>query len=280
MREEWTKERCIQKYNECKLSKNGVVPDYREFLKHSGIPKLQLIRLFGSSPYSRLQTAAGDDPNKLQLERTPLATIMEQYGSLVMDVDGLPTSADWEHRGLKPSVEGLRKKPHRLKWTELPMRFLEWVELNQVPDFEKAVRVIQTCDPWVASVREDDDPGFVRLIVDIRHWTPARRRNSEGEYKIELRKHLESLKYELNEEFGESKFDLLVQSAYAIEVKKDPDLGEYDRLFGQIARHLQHQLKVIVVILEATRGDRYDNFAVLVDKYFNVGETSVEIIKK
>jgi hypothetical protein len=280
MPEEWTKERCIHKYNECKLSKNGVVPDYREFLKHAGIPKRQLIRLFGSSAFSRLQTAAGDDPNKLQLERTPLATIMEQYGSLVMEVDHLPTSADWEHRGLKPSVEGLRKKPHRLKWTELPAKFVEWVELNEVSGFERAVLLIKASERWKASECEDDDPGFVRLIRDIRHWTPARRRNSEGEYKIELRKHLESLKYGLNEEFGESKFDLLAQSAYAIEIKKDPDLGEYDRLFGQIARHLQHHLRVIVIILEATRGDRYDNFAVLVDKYFNVGETSVEIIKK
>lgn len=85
MAEELTKEACVQKYNECKLSKNGDVPEYREFLKHSGIGKLQLIRLFGSSAFSRLQTAAGDDPNKLQLERTPLATIMQQYANLVLD---------------------------------------------------------------------------------------------------------------------------------------------------------------------------------------------------
>lgn len=280
MPEEWTKEACIQKYKECKLRKNGVVPEYREFLKHSGIPKRQLIRLFGSSTYSRLQTAAGDDPNKLQLERTPLATIMEQYGGLVMELDGLPTSAEWEHRGLKPSVEGLRKKPHSLKWTQLPGKFLEWIESNRVEGFEKAVRLIKASTRWESPDRQEEDSGFVRLIREIRDWTPARRRNSEGEYKIELRKHLESLKHELNEEFGESRVDLLVRGTYAIEVKKDPDLGEYDRLFGQTGRHLQHQLKVIIVILEATRGDRYDNFAALVDKYFNVGETAVEIIKK
>jgi len=70
----------------------------------------------------------------------------------------------------------------------------------------------------------------LRLVRDIRAWTPARRRNSEGEYKIELRKHLESLKHKLNEEFGESKCDLLVGREHSMEVKKDPDLGEYDRL--------------------------------------------------
>jgi hypothetical protein len=280
MPEEWTKDKCIQTYNECKIKRSGSVPAYREFLRHSGINGRQLIRLFGSSAYSRLQTAAGDDPNKLQLERTPLARIMEQYGSLVIELNALPTGADWEHRGFRPAVEGLRKKPHQLKWTELPSRFVEWVESNHIAGFERALQVIRTSDRWRISVREDLDPGFVTLVRDIRHWTPARRRNSEGEYKIELRKHLESLKYELNEEFGESKFDLLVRSAYAIEVKKDPDLSEYDRLFGQIARHLQHQQRVICLIVEATRGDRYDNFAALVDKYFNLGGTSVEIIKK
>lgn len=181
---------------------------------------------------------------------------------------------------MKPSVEGLRKKPHSLKWSELPEKFLEWVDSNQVSGFDKAVRVIKTSGRFNTFQRKNDEPRFARLLKVIREWTPARRRNSEGEYKIELRKHLESLRYELNEEYGESKNDLLVQSTYTIEVKKDPDLGEYDRLFGQIARHLQHQLKVIVVIHEGTRGDKYDNFAALVDKYFNVGEMSVEIIKK
>ena len=91
---------------------------------------------------------------------------------------------------------------------------------------------------------------------------------------------MESLKHELNEEFGESKYDLLVGQQYAIEIKKDPDLAEYDRLFGQLARHLQHQCKVIVLVLEATRNDKYDNFTALVDKYLNVDRNAVEVIKK
>src|SRR5437773_620225 len=81
--------------------------------------------------------------------------------------------------------------------------------------------------------------------------------------RSKLRKHLESLNHELNVEYGESKFDLLVRRQYAIELKKDPDLTEYYRLFGQLARHLQHQRKVIVMILEATRKDKYDNFTTL-----------------
>src|SRR5207245_502265 len=155
--------------------------------------------------------------------------IMQQYGSLVMELSVVPPSSEWEHRGLRPSVDGLRKSPHHLKWSEFPQHFLEWVESNQVSGFERAVSIIRQSVRSETLKRENDDRRFIRLIRNVRDWTPARRRNSEGEYKIELRKHLESLDYDLNEEFGESKFDLLVRSVYAIEVKKDPDLGEYDR---------------------------------------------------
>jgi hypothetical protein len=279
MAQEWTVETCVQKYNECKQSKNGVSPLYVEFLKHADIPKRQLARLFGSSAYSKLQNMAGDDPNKLPFERTPLATIMQQYGSLVTELGEVPAYSEWEYRALKPSENGLRKKPHNLKWSEMPETFVEWIAANNVSGFGNAIDIITASGRPRPLKSENGDAIFLRLIKDVRAWTPARRRNSEGEYKIELRKHLESLKYELNEEFGESKCDLLVRREYSIEVKKDPDLAEYDRLFGQIARHLQHHCKVIAVILEATRKDKYDNFSGLVDKYLNAGG-SVELIKK
>jgi len=44
---------------------------------------------------------------------------------------------------------------------------------------------------------------------------------------VELRSHLKSLGYVVNEEFGESNFDLLINRNYAIEIKKDPKLGEF-----------------------------------------------------
>src|SRR5437879_6378362 len=100
-----TIEMCIQKYKECKLTMNGGIPEYGDFMKYAAVDKMQLVRLFGSSAYSKLQIAAGDVPNKLQLERTPLATIMQQYGGLVTEHGGVPAYSDWEHRELKPSVE-------------------------------------------------------------------------------------------------------------------------------------------------------------------------------
>jgi hypothetical protein len=275
-----TKETCVQKYDECKLSKNGGVPEYSEFLKYAAITKRQLARLFGSSAYSKLQKAAGDVPNKLQLERTPIATIMQQYGSLVTEIGAVPAYAEWDQRGLKPTESGLRAKPHSMKWSEMPERFVEWVTTHQVIGFDRAIEIISVSIQTGTKMREKGDVDFSRLVKDVRAWTPARRRNSEAEYKIELRKHLESLNHELNEEFGESKYDLLVRREYAIELKKDPDLAEYDRLFGQLARHLQHQCKVIVLIFEATRNDKYDNFTALVDKYLNVNDNVVEVIKK
>jgi hypothetical protein len=275
-----TKDACVQKYEECKRSKSGGIPEYREFLNYAGIDKRVLTRLFGSSAYSKLQDEAGDAPNRLQMERTPFATIMQRYGALVMEVGVVPPYAEWDMRGLKPTESGPRMKPHNMKWSDLPTRFVEWATKNGEPGFEMALEIIAKSSRAAANKPKNGDKDFSRLINDVRSWTPARRRNNEAEYKIELRKHLESLKYKLNEEYGESQYDLLVEKEYAIEVKKDPDLAEYDRLFGQLGRHLQHSQKVIVLIIEATRKDKYDNFTVLVDKYLNVGQNLVDVVKR
>jgi hypothetical protein len=279
MGQELTKEACIQKYGEFKLLMNGEIPEYEEFLKFASIPTQQLARLWGASPYSKLQTAAGDVPNKLKLKRTPLETIMHQYGRLVTELAAVPSYPEWDHRGMRPTREGLRKS-HDIKWSEFPQRFLEWVEDNNFSEFQSAVEVLRRLIKRDTGNTQDGDRRFSGLIREIRNWTPARRRNSEGEYKIELRKHLESLKYELNEEVGESNFDLLVCREYAIEMKKDPDQAEYDRLFGQVARHLQHQRKVIVLIFQASRKDKLDNFTALIDTYLNLNENFVEVIVK
>jgi hypothetical protein len=87
-------------------------------------------------------------------------------------------------------------------------------------------------------------------MADIHRWSLARRRNTQGEYKIELRKWLESVGHSLNEEYGESTSDLVVGKRYVIETKKAPQLGDYDRLFGQLARHLQQFPVAIAVIFD------------------------------
>ena len=90
---------------------------------------------------------------------------------------------------------------------------------------------------------------------------------------------MEAKSYQLTEESGDSLCDLVVNKTYVIELKKDPDSAEYDRLFGQLARHLQFYKTILVVICDAKRGDRYNLFLSLVDKFLNVEPYTVEVIR-
>ena len=65
-----------------------------------------------------------------------------------------------------------------------------------------------------------------------------------------------------------------------IEMKKDPKLADYDRLFGQLARHLQHHFRVIAMIFDVPSEDNFSNFATLVDSYLNREAKTIEIIQK
>lgn len=274
-----SKEACIQKYEEFK-KKNGRIPKYREFLKYAGFHKNVLIKVFEDDAYSKLQVECGDTANKLSLERTPREKIMRQYGDLVLELGKLPSSSFWIHRGLKPGISGLEQEPHCIKWSEFPEKFAAWARETKVKGYENVLELIGGLVSKKKTKAEKADKEFEALVNAIKLWSPARRRNSEGEYKIELRKHLESLRYPLNEEFGESNFDLLVNKKYVIEIKKDPNLSEYDRLFGQLARHLQHQMNVIALIMDASSGDRFENFVLLVDTYLNKDDKVVDVVKK
>jgi hypothetical protein len=127
---------------------------------------------------------------------------MLQYGKLVTELGVVPAYAEWDHRGLRPTESGL-SKTHNMKWSELPEKFVAWVTTNKVAGFDEAIEIITASIVPGASQREDGDVVFSRLIKDIGAWTPARRRNTEETYKVELRKHLESLKYE----FSSSRLD-------------------------------------------------------------------------
>ena len=274
-----SKDDCLRKYAEYKTT-YGVIPKKKDFFKFAGIHERQLTTLFGRDAYSQLQRECGDEANKLDLERTPRETIMRQYGDLALELGVLPNSSDWMHRQLRPSIGGLGKRPHFIIWSDFPQKFSEWVESERISGYDKVLAHIRKSAAKSNAKVELKDREFDGIVKDIRLWSPARRRNSEGEYKIELRSHLKSLGHEVNEEFGESNFDLLVNKIYAIEIKKDPKLGEYDRLFGQLARHLQHQLRVVALIFDAPGEDNFNNFSSLVDSYLNKEKKAVEIIKK
>lgn len=272
-----TKEYCIQKYHEYKETFKKI-PKFREFNKFAGLREDHVVKLYGENAYSKLQVECGDAANKLNLELFPRGTIMRQYGDLTLELGKLPTTSHWIHKGLKPTIDGLRREPHEIRWSEFPFLFRSHVESESLSGYQKVLDLIEKIlkKPKAEKVNHE----FDKIIFDIRLWSPARRRNTEESYKIELRKHLEALGYVVNEEFGESKFDLLIDKKYAVEIKKDPSLSEYDRVFGQLARHLQNQLNVICLILDAPSEDKLQNFMSLVDLFLNKNDKSIEVIKK
>lgn len=274
-----TKEYCKQNYMEFKDAYRRI-PLRKEFFEFAKIPRRRLEILYGRDAYSKLQKDCGDEANKLSLERTPRERIMRQYGDLALELKELPRSSDWVHRNLRPSVSGLERDPHCIKWSEFPSKFVEWAEEENIAGYEDVLGYIRETGTKAKKKTERIDAEFRRIMQDLRSWAPARRRNSEAEYKIELRAHLKSLGYSMNEEFGESNVDLLVGKKHAIETKKDPQLSDYDRLFGQLARHLQHQRNVIALIFDVPSEDKFANFASLVDKYLNKEDNLVEIMKK
>lgn len=71
-----------------------------------------------------------------------MATIMHQYGSLVAEFGELSPASEWCLRGLKPTESGL-SKTHKIKWSEMPERFMEWVTTNKVSGFDRAIEIIK-----------------------------------------------------------------------------------------------------------------------------------------
>lgn len=274
-----TKEELIQKYKEFRRINNRA-PLAKEFCKYAGVHGRKLIQIYGEDAFSKLQIDCGDRVSKLDLVRTPLEKIMRQYGELALELEKLPSTSNWIYKKLQPTVSGLERPPHSIKWNEFPEKFKSWVESEGITDYKKVLEFINDSIQNKNSSKNKADSVFLKIINDIRNWSPARRRNSEGEYKIELRKHLESLGYKLNEEYGESIFDLLIDKKYAVEIKKSPNLSEYDRLFGQLARHLQHQINIVALIMDFPSEDNYHNFVELLDEYLNKNNKLIEVIKK
>ena len=255
-------------------------PKYREFLALAGVNKRMMERTFGSSAFSKLQKACGDTVNRLQLERTSREEIFGQYGALVRKLGALPTEADWSHHGCTPSADGLRKKPHNIPWSEMPGKFLVFSKHKETWDDVRQMLQAETLGSVQTEPPKHKD-AFDKLAEIIAQWKPNRRRNSEEGYKVELRDFLErNTKYVVHEETGDSKVDLLVNRKYAIELKKGPTLTEYDRLFGQMARHLVAFGHVIAVVCDVSSMDRHRQFLNNVRMIYEALEMNIIILEK
>lgn len=273
-------------YARSKEQNGGKPPSYRDFLVMSQLNKNDLIRAFGSSPYTKLQKLAGDDANQFCQVKTPLDEIMHNYGNLANDVinqEGkLPAASDWLHKNLRPAESGLNKS-HGIRWTEFPAKFTAWCESNPIESAKYGAVLSFLRNHSVPAKKQPitkltaDQSKFETICEIINKWSPALRRNSEEAYKSELSLYLkETFSRDIREERTGSLCDIALGESIGIELKKSPDLAEYDRCFGQTARHLENFEFVAVVIFDVGKQDPFDDFCKLVDTYF---KERVRIIK-
>lgn len=273
-----TKSEVVEIYKQIR-DEYGTIPLYRDFCRTSGIGRRKLDELFGASSYSKLQELAGDAPNKLELQRTELREIMLRYADLatemIRDENRLPVAADWAHRRLRPTESGLTKT-HGIKWADFPDKFLRFCESNK--SLAKAYKPLidHIVKSGVSRQNESSNGSMIvdEICRDIQSWMPAQRRNSEEAYKSELSLHLRtcapirSRPLEVREEHGDSLCDIAIGTEVGIELKKAPTQADYDRCFGQVARHLCVYKAVVVAIFDASRKDAFEEFCLLVDRFF------------
>ncbi|MEW8333873.1 MAG: hypothetical protein AB2593_05625 [Candidatus Thiodiazotropha sp.] len=258
----------------------GRTPRFKEFLSEQGVNRRMLEAAFGRDAFSKLQKTCGDTVNKMDFERTTKNEIFSQYGELTRELGELPKSADWRHHKCKPTESGLSKSPHNMRWSEMPQNFINHFGENS--DWNDVVKLIKENLPQEGSQKpESNTKEFDVLINVIKNWSPRRKRNSEEGYKIELREYFEkNTKYAVSEEVGDSIVDLVIDSKFAIELKKNPSLAEYDRLFGQIARHFNSYKYVIALICDVSSDDRYRQFVRNIDEVYGALNFNIYVITK
>jgi hypothetical protein len=209
------------------------------------------------------------------MERTPIESILNQYGELVRLKDAIPVSANWLEANYSPQPDGLRKV-HNLKWVDMPDFFIkhngdktEWTDVLAILNENK---IPQKPDKKLNKT-------FNEIVEKINAWTPDRKRAIEEGYKIELRNYLEK-HFTLEEEVGESNPDLLINKKHPIEVKRDPSQSEYDRLLGQMIRHNKIFGSAIAVATNISSEDRFKKFQKLfIEIHTKLGMTADLIIK-
>lgn len=268
------KENLIAKYKELKEINQGRKPLFKDFLKYSNTHSRKLSEAFGSEAYSKLQIECGDNPNKLELERTPMSQILEQYGSLVRKHQSAPKTGDWLHAKLKPTPDAINKV-NNLRWSDMPGAFLS--EFGDKIEWKDVTTILKGSGTPPTETKQSK--AFNDILEKIELWTPDRKRIIEEGYKIELRNYLEKF-FDLEEEVGESNPDLLVNKKYPIEIKKDPTQSEYDRLLGQMIRHNKIFGSAIAVVTAISSQDRYIKFKKLFDEIHEKLGMKAEVVKK
>ncbi|RJQ51493.1 MAG: hypothetical protein C4526_09815 [Nitrospiraceae bacterium] len=269
--------------------KLGKQPSITVFCKAFNIDKRKVDKCFGRNAFSKLAIECGDTPNIFMRPKTSLEDILINWGNLAKELKEIPVIADWDHRDYKPAADGIRSV-HKLNWTDIPNKFLE--HFDNKPEWNDVILLIRkNISGHVKQSNSVTQPSanFVhkipldceKVITSINRWIPKRRRSSEEAYKVDLRNYFEEeFNFSVKEESGDSKSDLLVNKKIPIELKKSPSLSEYDRLFGQLVRHVLVHGTAIAVICDVERKDQYDDFKGNVKKVFDRLGLRVFVISK
>jgi hypothetical protein len=120
---EYTKEYIIAEYRRLKHYLGGPPPS-RIFYSETGIHIRYLDKFFGSNSYSKLAIECGDNAGEFFKQKSDLDEILMKWGNLARSLGKLPTTADWSFNNSTPSADGIRRS-HKLKWVDLPYKFLE-----------------------------------------------------------------------------------------------------------------------------------------------------------
>ncbi len=269
--------------------KLGKQPTITAFCKEFNIDLKKLGKIFGRNAFSKLASECGDTPNTFMKPKTSLKDILIQWGELSRDLKEIPVIADWDHRGYKPTADGIRSV-HKLNWSVIPNKFLE--HFANKPEWNDVIFLIRKhisgqVKKFNSVTQPNANPAHKipkdceKIIASINKWIPKRRRSSEEAYKVDLRNYFEEeCNFSVKEESGESKTDLLVNKKIPVELKKSPSLSEYDRLFGQLVRHVLVHGTVIAVICDVERKDQYEDFINNIEKIFGRLGLRVFVISK
>jgi len=115
--------------------------------------------------------------------------------------------------------------------------------------------------PWMTKEAPENIQMRVTEIVEvINNWIPKLRFRTEEAYEAALAEFLDGQGIQAPEQQGKSLADILAAFGIAIEMKLNPNRDDYDRLSGQIIRHLEEYGIVIVVIARPDKQDMLDEY--------------------
>ncbi|NPD87379.1 MAG: hypothetical protein HGN29_01565 [Asgard group archaeon] len=154
---------------------------------------------------------------------------------------------------LRLPVSGTKKE----LWNRIVTRFQLDREIPVIeepePDEVSPTPQIDEQIPEEKQIVEDKkvDEELHEIADIISNWVPDMRYIHEEGYQAELSSLLK-LKhgFKVQKEVGATQIDILVNDTIPIELKKNPNRGDFDRLSGQIIRNIDTYGKLIVVICQ------------------------------